>query len=169
MREAHDARRQALLLAVELADLDLGADLGMGDVEPRKRDGLASSIGERVALVTTPTWARPTWTQSPWPTASLPSISRPTSLCCGCSLRRISASRPMKSSVFDLQRHGEADAGLERVGLVGEFVTGEDQARPRCAPCRAPAGPSASARAAAPASQIASNTVSASFGWQKIS
>src|SRR6476646_11560918 len=40
VREAHDARRQALLVAVELADLDLSADPGMGDVEPRKRDGL---------------------------------------------------------------------------------------------------------------------------------
>ena len=38
MREAHDARRQALLVAVKLADLDLGADLGMGDVEPRECD-----------------------------------------------------------------------------------------------------------------------------------
>ena len=26
-----------------------------------------------------------------------------------------------------LQRHGEADASLERIGLVGEFIAGEDQ------------------------------------------
>src|SRR5688572_12184640 len=40
MREAHDAGRQALLVAVELADLHLGADLGRGDIEPGERDVL---------------------------------------------------------------------------------------------------------------------------------
>src|SRR6476469_9357620 len=55
VREAHDARRQALLVAVELADLDLSADPGKGDAEPRKRDGLlqdrrAGGAGDHAAL-----------------------------------------------------------------------------------------------------------------------
>ena len=39
MSEAHDARRQALLMAVELADLDFRADLGMADVDTRRQLG----------------------------------------------------------------------------------------------------------------------------------
>ena len=38
MRKGDDPRRQPLGMAVELADLDLGADGGVGDVEPRQRD-----------------------------------------------------------------------------------------------------------------------------------
>jgi hypothetical protein len=41
MREADHPRRQALLLAVELADLELGAFVRMGDVDPGESDGLA--------------------------------------------------------------------------------------------------------------------------------
>src|SRR4051794_34759436 len=39
MRERHDHRRQALLLAIELADLDRGARRCMMDIDPRQRDG----------------------------------------------------------------------------------------------------------------------------------
>ncbi|MCY1383463.1 hypothetical protein D9M69_715890 [compost metagenome] len=56
------------------------------------------STGERVALVTTPTWARPTCTQSPWAAGSLPSSSSPTRRRCGWALRRSRASLPMKSA-----------------------------------------------------------------------
>jgi len=40
MGEAHDARRQALLVAVELADLDFRADLAMANIDARQRDVL---------------------------------------------------------------------------------------------------------------------------------
>ena len=64
MRKADDFGRDALLMTVELTDLDLGADLGLGKVEPGQRDILLQ-IGERVELVTTPIWARPWQTGSP--------------------------------------------------------------------------------------------------------
>ncbi len=35
MGEGHYLRRQALLMSVKLADLDLGADVGVGNVDPR--------------------------------------------------------------------------------------------------------------------------------------
>ena len=71
------------------------------------------------ALVTTPICARPICTQSPWPTASFESISRPTSLWRGCSLRWISACAADEIVALGFQRHGEADARLERIGLIG--------------------------------------------------
>ena len=51
MREAHDARGQALLLAVELADLDLGADARAWVTSTRASAMVFFRIGERVALV----------------------------------------------------------------------------------------------------------------------
>ena len=61
------------------------------------------SRGERIDDVTSPTCARPIWMQSPWPTSTAASMSSPTNFQRGFSLRRISASRPMKSSVFDFR------------------------------------------------------------------
>src|SRR5947208_5016949 len=49
MSEAYDARRQALLMAVELADLDFRADLGMADIDSRQRDILLEERRSRPA------------------------------------------------------------------------------------------------------------------------
>ena len=85
-------------------------------------------IGERVALVTTPIWARPTWTQSPWPTGflalHLQADQRPLRMLLPPQ-QRLAADEVL---VLRVERHGEADAGLERIGLVAELVAGEDQA-----------------------------------------
>jgi hypothetical protein len=40
VREAYDAPRQPLLVAVELADLHLRPEFAIGDIEPGERDGL---------------------------------------------------------------------------------------------------------------------------------
>jgi hypothetical protein len=58
VREAHDACRQPFLVAVELADLNLGSKFAMGDIEPSERDGLvqdrrAGSTGDDAHLGTT--------------------------------------------------------------------------------------------------------------------
>ena len=55
MREAHDPRGQPLLMAVELADLDLRPDVAMGDIDAGKRDRLlqdrrAGGAGDRADL-----------------------------------------------------------------------------------------------------------------------
>ncbi len=49
MRQRHHDRRQALLLAVELADLNLRADGGMGDVDASERNRLAEDRRARGA------------------------------------------------------------------------------------------------------------------------
>ena len=125
-REPHDLGRDALLVAVDLADLDLGADRGVL-TSMRQSAMFLPSIGERLPLVTTPTWERPDVDAVAVPAVSLPSSSRPTSWRCGAALRFTSASRPTKSSSLRLERHGEADAGLEGIDLVVELVAGEDQ------------------------------------------
>jgi len=43
MREADDARRQALLASIELADLDFCSDLACGDLGAGKSDRLFGS------------------------------------------------------------------------------------------------------------------------------
>ena len=90
MREAHDPRRQPLLLAVELADLDLGPDAAMGDIDPGERDGLlqdrrAGAAGDDADLGAADMDAVAVADRL------IASISSPTS-CCGCALRSRSAS-----------------------------------------------------------------------------
>ena len=87
------------------------------------------STGERIDEVTTPICGRPTCTQSPWPTSTLPDDLQPDQL----SRRMFLAADQRRAAdeivLLGLQRHGEADAGLERIGLVGKFRAGEDQPR----------------------------------------
>ena len=167
-REAHDGGRDPLLQAVELADLDLGAELVVSAPPSGRARCSFLRIGDRVPLVTTPTCWRPTYTRSPWPAVSLPSSSSPTRTRCGCAIARRSAVRPTKSSSF-VQLHGEPDAGLERVHLVVELVARERSGPPRSAPCPGRRGRAASGRAAAPASQTASHTAGPSSGWHQTS
>ena len=84
------------------------------------------STGERVPLVTTPTWWRPTWTQSPCAGGLVPfqleADEHP--------LRMLTPLRERLLAdevVLLVGGDGEADPRLERVDLVVELVAGEDQ------------------------------------------
>ena len=79
--------------------------------------------------VTTPTCARPTWTAVAMadrivrcnvePHQPVPRVVAPLD-------QRLAPDEILRLAV---ERHGEADAGLERIGRIGEFVIGEDQPR----------------------------------------
>ena len=127
--EAHDARRQALLLAVQLADLHRRADLAGAAHRPAR--ARCSCPGSASAWSSSP---RPPGRgrcarsrRGPRPRSQ--SISSPTSLRRGCSLRRISASRPMKSSVLVFS--GTVKPMPASNGSVSsrELVVREDQPR----------------------------------------
>ena len=78
--------------------------------------------------------------------SSAPFELQPDSVALRVRCRSSSAVRPTKSSsVFQID--GEADPGLERVDLVVDLVSGEDQAATRCAGCRALRARAASGRA----------------------
>ena len=128
MREAHDPGGQPLLLAVELADFDHGADVAMGDIDAGKRDRLLQDWRASGARDYTDLRA-----------ADMDAVTVPDRLLAihlkpdEFFLRvrmpfdeRIPADEIV---VLRVERHGEADSGLERVGLVAEFVTGEDETR----------------------------------------
>src|SRR5690349_58036 len=92
MREAHDPRRQALLMAVNLADL--GAPDMHAIAMAHRVIGGDLEADELVA----------------WVLLALDE-------------RRLAD----EVVALRLERHGKADAGLEGIGLVGEFVVGEDE------------------------------------------
>ena len=126
------------------------------------------SSGERVAEPDV-TDLRPTDVKAvACATSTAASISSPTKARPGWSLRRISASRPDEVVGLRFQRHGKADPGLERVGLVGKVLPRKDQ--PRLDPHMSSAArPIGSMPNAAPAWHTASYNATASLGWQKIS
>src|SRR3954469_24466159 len=121
-RERHDRRRDPLLVAVELADLDLRADVGVlrrhpaqGDVLPQRRaacprrdDADLRAAARLVDAVAVPGGlvARELEAHQP-------------------ALRVLAAldERLLADEVLGrVERDGEADAGLERVDLVVELV-----------------------------------------------
>ena len=63
---------------------------------------LLVKVGDKQALVTTPTCALPIWTQSPWLAFSLPMSSRQTHFICGFSFLLIRFTLPIKAWVFVL-------------------------------------------------------------------
>src|SRR5262245_6025227 len=125
MREAHYPRRQPLLVAVELADLDARPNIAMGDIDAGKRDGFlqnrrAGGAGDRAHLRA----------------ANMDAIAvldrllalhfQPDEFLLRVRVpfdERVPADKVV---VLRVERHGEADSGLERVGLVAEFRAEED-------------------------------------------
>jgi hypothetical protein len=126
MREADDLGLQALLMAVELADFEGRAVLGIGDVDPGERDGLrehrrADAAGDdahlgpadidRIAVMS----------------RLLPFDLKPDEAPLRCRLAPDQRLLADEVAGLGAERHGEADAGLERVGFIAEFVAGEDE------------------------------------------
>src|SRR6476619_7702205 len=128
MREAHDPGGQPLLLAVELADFDHGADIAMGDIDAGKRDrllqdwragGARDCTDLRAADMDAVTVLDRLLAIHLKPDEFFLRVRMPVD-------ERIPAD---KIVLLRVERHGEADSGRERVGLVAEFVTGEDETR----------------------------------------
>ncbi len=127
VREAHDARRQALLLAVELADFDLAAGLIVSDIDPGERDRLPQDGRAGGARNDADLGA-----------ADMHAIAMADRLVAfhleadKFLVRMFFAPdeslAPDEILVFR-QRHGEADPRFERIGLIAKFVTGEDETR----------------------------------------
>src|SRR3954453_6212574 len=128
-RERHDRRRDPLLVAVELADLDLGPDLGELGRHPAESDVLAQRRAARAGRDDAD--LRP-------PARLVHAVAVARGLGAGelepdeRALRGGLAldERLLADEVLvDVECHREADAGLERVDLVVELVAGEDEAR----------------------------------------
>ncbi|MPL84472.1 hypothetical protein SDC9_30437 [bioreactor metagenome] len=128
MREGRDARRDPFQMPVKLADLDRGVGLGMGDVDAGERDPLARAgrVHGRADLA----HLRP---PDPHAIAVKDRVLALDLEADELARRRLLAPAqrlaPDEIGGLRFQRHGEADAGLERVGLVGEIVAREDQPR----------------------------------------
>src|SRR3954447_15063839 len=128
-RERHDGRRDPLLVAVELADLDLRADLGVLRRHPAQGDVLAQRRAAR---------SRRDDADLRAPARLVDAVAVAGGLVAGeleahePALRVLAAldQRLLADEVLRrVEREGEADAGLERVDLVVELVAGEDQPR----------------------------------------
>ena len=137
-------------MAIQFANSPTSVPSGvsMRHVNPRHRDVAAPSRGERIAKMSPRQSARGLHVDA---IAVLDvhvavDIQAHQFALLGCSLRRINASRPIKSSGLGFERHGEADARLERVGLVGEVVSLQRSDPLRRGPYPEPLGPSVSDR-----------------------
>src|SRR5262245_25543856 len=126
VRETHDLGRNVLHLAVELADLELGAVRGVRDIEAHERNGLlqdrrARAAGDDADLVA----------------AEEHAVAMHRRLVVGHveahqhALRMLLAPdqrlAPDEILGLGLERHSKSDAGLERIGLVAELVAVENQ------------------------------------------
>src|ERR1044071_5812715 len=127
MREARDAGGQALLMAVELADLDRGADRGMGDVDPRQGYILLEQGRARAARHHADLGA-----------SDMDAIAMADRII-GVDVEADELVARMFLALEEgrfadevvalrLEWDGEGDAGLERIGLIGEFIVSEDKA-----------------------------------------
>ncbi len=138
-----------------------GASGGRRACRPRPRcraprsgrpSGRARSIlprsGERIPLVTTPTWGRPTWTQSPWPSRLVPRELEPDE----DALRmRASFGERFRADELVLLVGGTVNPIPPRTDRPGRRTRSPRRSSPlRSAPCRAPRARAASARAARP-------------------
>ncbi len=167
MCEAHDPRRQPLLVPVQLADLHFGTQFAGQRVDPASAMVLPSS-GERMPLVTTPTCALPMCTQSPWLHRLVRVDLEADKLAPWMLLALDQRSRPMKSSVLVLSGTVNPIPSLERIGLRIEFIIGK--MRPASMRTMSSASsPIGRMPCFCPASHTASKTAAASLGWQKIS
>ena len=108
------------LVAVDLADLDLGAFLRVLDAI-RHSAMFLRRIGERVALVISPTCRRPTCTQSPFDPGLFARELQPHQLALRVGLAPDQRLLADEVILLALQRHRETDAGLEGIGLVAEL------------------------------------------------
>src|SRR5689334_5029295 len=125
MREAHDARWQPLLMAVEFADLDLRSQCGVGEVESGERNGLDQDRR-----------ARGTGDDAHLGAPDMSAIAVADRLVAlhleadQLSLRMLAPAQQRFAAdeilVLALKGDSETDAGLERVGLVAELIAGED-------------------------------------------
>src|SRR5438552_3579770 len=126
MSKPYDARRQALLMAVELADFDLRADLGMADIDSRQCDILLEERRSRPAGHNTDLGA--TDMNAIAVAYRLIGIDIESDELVARMFFPFDQRRLADEIIaLRLERHGEADAGFERIGLIGEFIIGEDQ------------------------------------------
>jgi hypothetical protein len=95
MRKGNDAGGQSLLMAVELADLDFGADCGMGDSEPRQSNVLVQHRRAHARCELADLGAADMHAIAMADRHVGVDVEADESLRSGLSLRRISASRPM--------------------------------------------------------------------------
>src|SRR5262245_9591863 len=115
-------------MAVELPDLDLRPQCAMSDIDPGKRDGLFQD--RRVGRAGDDAHLRATSVDAVAMANLLVAFHLETDqqfLWVGFPPHERLATE--KILALRGERYGEADPGLERVGLVAEFVPGEDEAR----------------------------------------
>src|SRR4051794_32790753 len=125
-REAYDVGRDALLLPVELPDLDAGAQGGVLDGQSAQGDVLAQERGSGSARDHAD--LRPADIDAVAMTSRLvPGELQPDE---GPLRARLPGQQGFTSheiGVLGLERDREPDAGLEGVGLVGEVVAAEHE------------------------------------------
>src|SRR6516225_574185 len=126
--ETHYGRGDSLAVAIQLADVDGRADLGVLDGHPAQRDVLAQdgrsgAAGDHADL-------GPAHVHTvPVPGGLVPVQFEAHERTLGRGLAPLQRGPADEVVFLALQRHGEPDAGLERIHLVAELVPGEDQAR----------------------------------------
>src|SRR5262245_61338092 len=128
MRKAHDAAWQALLMAVELADLDFCADCRMSDINASERDVF---LEERRADATRhhADLGAPDMHTVAVADSVISVNVEADELVARMLLALDERCLADEVVVFGLERHGEADTGLEWIGLICEFIMEEDEAR----------------------------------------
>src|SRR5262245_4678627 len=115
-------------MAVELPDLDLRPQRAISDIDPGKRDGLFQD--RRMGRAGDDAHLRATGVDAVAMANLLVAFHLVTDQhFLWVSLPRDERLATDKILVLRGEWYGEADPGLERVGLVAEFVTGEDEAR----------------------------------------